>query len=325
MLAKVARAQARAMELERGELEAMNAVAAVHLLRGDSISAVAAAMDAVQLARRLGERGLGADARVSLHFASFNLGARGGVEAGLRGCVADAIELMDRRLEARARSALGVVYGDDGRFDAASFEFERALVAARLHGGPTCPARLLSNLANLHRKRALAHLAAGFESRALQECREASVLARRACGLAARGGALAIEVDALAISGCVRIMEGRVREGRAFLDEAIAIGRASRWRPAILWVLCEKGALLAAANELDGARECYLEALDIASQLRPSRKIGLACTGLAEVAARRGDALEAGHWRGRAAGEDTEYERARRETRDQVETFLLAA
>ena len=324
-LAKVARAQAQGMELARGELTALNAAAVVHLLRGDSICAVAAAMDAMQMARRLGERALAADARVTLHFASFNLGARDGVESGLRACVADAIELMDRRLETRARSALGVVYGDGGRFDAASFEFQRALVTARIHDGPTCPARLVANLANLHRKRAVSDLAAGFEARALHECREAEALARRACGLAAREGAVAIEVDALAIAGCVRVMQGSRRVGRALLQEAVAIGRAARSRPTILWVLCELGSLLASELELEAAAAAFTEALDIASPLRPSRKVGQACTGLAEVAARRGDARGADAWRERAAVEDAEYERVRHQTREQVDAFLLAA
>lgn len=289
-LAKVARAQAQGMELARGELTALNAAAVVHLLRGDAISAVAAAMDAMQMVRRLNERALAADARVTLHFASFNLGARDGVESGLRACVADAVELMDRPLESRARSALGVVYGDGGRFDAASFEFQRALVTARIHGGPTCPARLVANLANLQRKRAVA-----------------------------------IEVDALAIAGCVRVLQGRRRVGRALLQEAVAIGHAARSRPAILWVLCELGSLLASELELEAAAAAFTEALDIASQLRPSRKVGQACTGLAEVAARRGDARGADAWRERAAAEDAEYERARHQTREQVDAFLLAA
>ena len=324
-LAKVARAQAQGLGLRRGELVALNAVAVVHLLRGDSISAVAAAMDALQLARELDERGMEAEARVSLHFASFNLGARDGIEAGLRACVAEAVERMDRGLEVRARAVLGIVYGDGACFDAAALEFERALVTARMHDGPTCPARLLANLANLHRKRAAAHFAAGFEARALRECHKAEMLARRACGMAARDGSVAIEVDALAIAGCLRLMKGQVAQALAHFEEALAIGRASRWRAAIVWVLCEMAELLASEGEVERARVAYVEALDIASQLRPSCKVARACDGLARVAARRGDVHDAMQWRERARDEAAEYERARRQTREQVESFLLAA
>jgi tetratricopeptide (TPR) repeat protein len=324
-LAKVARTMAQGMELERGELEALNAAAIVHLLRGDSISAVAAAMDACDIARRIDDRALAAQARVSLHLSSFNLGARGDVEPGLRGCVADAMELLDRPLEVRARTALGVVYGDEGRFDAASFEFERALVTARLHGGTTCPARLVSNLANLHRKRALAALAEGYEARALRECAEAVALARRACGLAAREGATPIEIDALGIWGCVRVIQGEPGHGRMLLEESVALGRGARWRPATVWVSCELGALLASLDHLEAARAAYAEAYETACTLRPSRKIALACEGLAHVAARRGEVADAELWRRKAEHEAAEYERVRRATRSQVESFLLAA
>jgi tetratricopeptide (TPR) repeat protein len=324
-LAKVARAMAQGMELARGELEALNAAAIVHLLRGDSISAVAAAMDACEIARRVDEPALAAQARVSLHLASFNLGARGDVEPGLRGCIADAMALLDRPLEVRARTALGVVYGDGGRFDAASFEFERALVTARLHGGATCPARLVSNLANLHRKRALAAVARGHEARALHECAEAVLLARRACGLAARDGATPIEIDALGIWGCVRVIQGEPVAGRLLMEESVALGRGARLRQPTVWVSCELGALLLSLDEPEAARRAYAEAYDVACTLRPSRKIALACEGLARVAARRGDVAEAESWRRKAEHEVADYERVRATTRVQVESFLLAA
>jgi hypothetical protein len=48
------------------------------------------------------------------------------------------------------------VLGDEGHFDAAAYEFDRALRLARDNPGPTSPARITANIANLHRKRAVA-------------------------------------------------------------------------------------------------------------------------------------------------------------------------
>jgi tetratricopeptide (TPR) repeat protein len=324
-LAKVARAQAQGMEMDRGEVQALNAAAIVHLLRGDPISAIAAAMDACQVARRVDDRALAAHAQVSLHLSAHNLGARDDVERGLRGCIAEAIAVSDPQLEVRARTALGVIHGDAGRFDAAAFELRCALATAERHDGMICPARLVANLANLHRKRARAELSRGSEASAARECVEAEALARRACVLAARDGAAAVEIDALAIWGCVQRMQGDPVRARALLQESVALGRAARSRPAIVWILCELAGILLEQADLDGAWAAYGEALEIAGALRPSSKVAAACEGLAEVAERRGDAAEAQHWRRRAAQEAEDDERARRQTRQQVDTFLLAA
>ena len=48
-LALQARRQAQAIESVRGELAALNAAAMVHLIRGDAVAAVAAAIDARDL------------------------------------------------------------------------------------------------------------------------------------------------------------------------------------------------------------------------------------------------------------------------------------
>ena len=81
--------------------------------------------------------------------------------------------------EARARNALGVVLGDRGHFDAAAYEFDRALRLCReSEPGALSPARITANMANLHRKRAVAWLAGGYEAKALHDQRELIVLAR---------------------------------------------------------------------------------------------------------------------------------------------------
>lgn len=313
-----ARRQAQAIESSRGELAALNAAAIVHLIRGDAVAAVAAALDARDLARRAGDRPLLGQAIVSLQSAAFVLGASEAVHASLRACAQEAIDAGDAALEARARTALGVVLGDEGHYDAAAYEFDRALRIAEGTPGPTSPARITANIANLHRKRAVAFLKAGFEARAMGECDRAARIAREACRLAAEDGAVSVEIDALAIAGCVLELRGRSEQARVLLRESIALARASRCPSAAVWVLCELGRLALGSSDLDEAHASYSGALEIARELRPSRKIALACNGLADVHARRGDPGGAEAWRERSAEEAAAFEVASLQTRRQI-------
>ena len=85
-----------------------------------------------------------------------------------------------------------------------------------------------------------------------------------------------------------------------------------------MWVLCELARMLLAAGDVEEAGTAYAEALDLARELRPSRKIATACFGLADVAARRGDAPAASRWRERGAEEAAAFEIASLQTRRQV-------
>ena len=318
-LALQARRQAQSLETERGELEALNAAAVVHLIRGDAVSAVATAIDARDLAQRAGDRSLLGQAQVSLQMSAFILGAAEGVHAALRECTREALESGDLDVEARARTALGVVLGDGGHFDAAAYEFDRALRLCREADLATLSeARILANVANLHRKRAGAYLAQGYEARGLHECGLAIRVAREACRLAAVEGAVSVEIDALAIAGCAHEQRGEPARARILLSESIALGRAARCPSAVVWVLCELARMQLAAGDLEDAGAVYGEALDLASELRPSRKIAAACFGLAEVAARQGDAGAAERWRERGAEEAAAFEIASLQTRRQI-------
>jgi len=317
-LALQARRQARAIDAMRGELAALNAAAMVHLIRGDAVAAVAAAIDARDLARRTGDRPLLGQAMVSLQSAAFVLGASDEVQPALRKCAQEAIDAGDAVLETRARMALGVVLGDQGEFDAAAHEYDQALRISRDHQGPTSPARITANIANLHRKRAMALFAGGFEARALKECHHAGLAAREACRLAAAEGAVSVEIDALALAGCVLELRSEGERARVLLRESIALGRAARCASAVVWVLCELGRLALAAGDLEEAHTAYAGALETARDLRPSRKIAVACGGLADVLARRGDAAAANSWRERAAEEIAAFEIASLQTRRQI-------
>jgi uncharacterized protein HemY len=86
----------------------------------------------------------------------------------------------------------------------------------------------------------------------------------------------------------------------------------------VVWVLCELGRLALGSSDLDEAQSSYSGALEIARELRPSRKIALACSGLADVHARRGDASGAAAWRERSVEEAAAFEVASLQTRRQI-------
>jgi tetratricopeptide (TPR) repeat protein len=323
-LALQARRRAQGLELGVGEIEALSAAAIVHIIRGDAIAAVATAIDACGLARRSGRATLHPHALVSLKLAASSLGACDDPVRALQACVSEAIACGDAPVEIRARVGLGVVFGDAGRFDAAQYEFVRALQLAERHPDTTGPSRITANIANLHRKRALAHLAAGFEARGLHECDAAARVAGRACRMAVEERNVAAEIDALAIRGCAHDLRGERERAQALLRASIALGQASRCPSAIVWVLCELGRMCLAADDLAGARGAFLEALELARELRPSRKIAVACAGLADVLAREGDVPATLAWRERAADETAAFEIASLQTRRQIREFFAA-
>jgi tetratricopeptide (TPR) repeat protein len=318
-LALQARRQAQSLETVRGELEALNAAAVVHLIRGDAVAAVATAIDARDLARRTGDRSLLGQAVVSLQMSAFILGAGDDVHGVLRACTREALEHGDKAVEVRARVALGVVLGDAAHFDAAAYEFDRAMrLAGEVTRSIASTARIKANIANLHRKRATAYLELGYEARGLHESGLAIAVAREACRLAAEEGSVSVEIDALAIAGCACEQRGEPARGRVLLRESIALGRAARCPSAIVWVLCELARMSLRDGCIDEAACAYAEALDLARELRPSRKIAAACFGLAEVEARRGDAAAAAAWRERGAEEAAAFEIAGLQTRRQL-------
>lgn len=317
-LALQARRRAQGLEMGQGELEALNAAATVHLIRGDTIAAVAAAMDACSLARRTGNRVIYGHAFVSLKISAYNLGACDDVVEALARCAHEAQELGDGGIEMRARLGLGVVLGDKGRFDDARTQFLKALPLAELNREASGPSRVIANLANLHRKRAVDHREAGREAEARHELSEAIRVSRHARRLAAAEGHLAVEIDALGIEGCAQALSGDRELAHALLQASAELGRKSRCPTAVVWVLCELGRNRVAAGELEAARAAYTEALEVAADTRPSRKIGVACEALAGIDELAANPVGARFWRERAADEIAQFEIARLQTRRQL-------
>jgi len=304
-LASHARRHARSLETVHGEVEALNAAAIVHLIRGDAICAAAAAIDATQLARATDDPVLVGHARLSLAMARLTLGIPGDHCEHLAAIAASASG--DAAFEIRARVTLGIALGDAGRFDEAEVEFRAALSLGRNHESTTTPARIVTNIANLGRKRAMA--AAEPREIALA-CADGIWHAHWARSLAMEEGGVPVIVDALAVHGALLVRKGNPREGAALLREAIATGRTHRCHTPLAWILCELGGLLLDFGDLAGAHEAYGEALEIGVQLTPSRKVEAACNGIARVEERSGDAEAAAVWRARAAAEAEAYRRS---------------
>lgn len=152
----------------------------------------------------------------------------------------------------------------------------------------------------------------------MRECAEAIAKSREACRLAAREGAVSVEIDALAVSGCAHEQRGEPARARLLLRASIVLGRAARCPSAIVWVLCELGRMSLAAGDVEDARAAFAEALELARELRPSRKIATACFGLADVDARSGHPEAASRWRDRGAEEAAAFEIASLQTRKQI-------
>lgn len=318
--AQHARRHAREHDDEHGVLEATNAASIVHLVRGDTISAVAAAIDAHAVATRLGERSLQGHALVTLCTCAFNLGTHRDVERELRVTLEDAEERSDVGLEVRARIALGIVLGDLGEFDAAQRQLECALFLVWGHRDWSSPARVTANLANVHRKRALAHLAAGHAAEAAEELLEAERVAGQAFHLAVEDDSIPTRTDALGIRACALDLRGEREKALALLACAVALGGEAHCRSSILWLVCELGRLRLAAGDARGATSAYAEAFDIAAALRPCAKAETACLGLAEAAAAMGRSPD--EWRERAEREAVEFERWRRMASHQLDQFF---
>jgi hypothetical protein len=319
-----ARRRARDLDALLGEIEALNAGAMVHLIRGDAMSAAAAALDAAHLARGTGYEIAREHAAVSLSLAALNLEVRDDLVTRLGERVATAVRLGDCNLEIRARVAHGIALGDGGDFIEAARELNGAL---RLALAPcltsySTPARITANIANLYRKRAEWHVERGIDPS--EDIEDTARFARRASTMAIEEGSVPILIDALAIHGRVLALEGRHERARALFRESVATGRAHRCRTSLSWVLCELGKVSLAMDDVPGARVAYADALEMSLEVAPSRKIEVACKGLAEVERRAGNELGERHWLQRAAAESEEYERMRCHTRKELEAFFSA-
>jgi tetratricopeptide (TPR) repeat protein len=310
-LAQQAWQGARERKDERGILEATNAASIVHMIRGDSISAVAAAIDAHQLAHRLGERSLAGHARVNLCYAGFYHGTQQDAAEVLHRCVDQAVAEKDVGLEIRSRVGLGIVLSELGKYETPATHFDRAMELAESHPHFTPPACIAVNFANHY-------LRAG-------ELEESAWMADQAFRLALGEEGIPAGIDALGVRALALERLGAGDKALALLAYAVTLGGEALPRGVVLWVLCELARVRFLAAQYEGSRHAWLQALDIATVLRPSAKIHLACAGLADVEAKLGNDEVAAQWRARAKSEEVDFASWRDDTRLQLDRFLRTA
>lgn len=318
-LVRHVRQEARGLALRRCEAEALNAAAMVHTVRRDVIAAVAAGIDAHEMAREAGDGALATQALVSLAAAACELGLHEEARRTHAACIRHAVETGDRELEVRARTGLGIVLGDLGEFDEAGPELCRALMLAGRYHEITCPSRALSNLANFHRKRARAGRDPDARERDVQD---GESLARRAIELAQERGNLSVQIDAIAIRGWLAELQDDLAGALAHFQASCRL--ATSTRSPVAWLLGETGRIHLALGDADAARHHWQEMLDIATEVRPSPSIAAACAGLARAERGLGNEVGGRRWSERAAEEAQELERIRAQTRRSLEAFFTA-
>lgn len=321
-IALQAREQARGLEIEAGELAALNAAAIVHAIRGDPIAAAASAIDAHALAVRLGEHAAAGHALVTLAGSALALGLAEDARVALGRALARALAGRDSTLEVRTRVALGVALGDLGEFGSAEREFTLSMEVARRTGDSANPATLLANLANLHCKRGAQRRGRGESAEAALEGIQAEVVGRRALEVAASQGNAPVQVDATAVMARSRDLQGDAAGAMRGYESAARVARAAGCRARMPWFLLELGRLRLEAGDLAGARAACEEALQAAGDLRPSAKLSGACAALARIERCLGDEVGARRWERRGAEESDRLEDLRREVRSQLRSCL---
>ena len=323
-LALQARQQARGLEIEAGELAALNAAAICHGIRGDHAAAAAAGIDTFELAQRLGETRVCDDALVTLCNAACALGFRSEARALLPRLIHGAVSAGHSALEYRARVAFGLLLGESGEFDCAGRQFTRALFLVRMRGYPS-RSRIEANIANLHRKRAAREFACGGKAHGQAACAVAQDGAQRALSLAIEEANAQVEIDALAVLGQVRMLLGDATSARDWYERAALRADEVRARGSLACILLELGRVRMAMGEIEAARDALRRALESAIENQPSALVAQACRALGECDHALGDELGERRWQERADVEDAEFERACVHTRRELQAFFLRA
>jgi predicted ATPase/class 3 adenylate cyclase/Tfp pilus assembly protein PilF len=203
------------------------------------------------------------------------------VEAGRH--LEQAIELAqrigDRRIEGRARSALGMLHMDQGRVDEAAREFQHALALHRTTGDQRFEGAVLGNLGNLD-------LEQGRMEEARRHYEEALVVVRQA-------GHRRVEGSLLGNLGLLHYEQGRLDEAFAHYRAALAVHREVGSRRLEATVLGNLALLCFEQGKRDEARLHHEAALALHRAVGNRRDEGIVLANLGELHFALGDHTQA--------------------------------
>lgn len=292
----------------RGMMLALNACAMCHAMRHDEMTAIAAAVDAFDLAHRLGdESGLG-------HALTTIVGGTTSAEMFpdaadvLNDIIHRALAASDLDLEIRARVGRCIVLGDQRSFKLAEAELAMTLRLQRMYAPDRFSvARLLLNHANLHRKR-LAQLAQYATSTVLQTAAsEARAVCVDAMAHAVREDNRPVEILGAMILGFLYRITGDFDSAIQVLTDAIPRARLHYLQGQLPDILSELAEVHRAAGNTPQYVATLEAALVEAEGKRPTRRLESLCRKLAAQAHCESDAAREAVFTARAINEAREF------------------
>jgi DNA-binding SARP family transcriptional activator/tetratricopeptide (TPR) repeat protein len=193
-------------------------------------------------------------------------------------------EIGDRAGEARALDNLGAICCRQGRYEQAASQHRQALAIFREIGDPIGQARALANLGCVRTRQHLREQAVG--------CLEDSLRLSR------QNGDRAGEAEALSHLGAVHLSDGHTRQAEENYRQAIALFREIGHQASEADALNGSGDVLLAMDQPARARARHVLALDLAIQVGETYQQAGAHRGLAHAHAADGNYQAARrHWR----------------------------
>lgn len=206
------------------QAEVLNAASMCHYARGDHMMAIASGLDAYQGFSRSNELVRMGHALTTIAASCKEINAVDLSIEALQGCLNIASRSGDAFLEARSRNTLGIVMGEEGRFDDAEHHLSEAQRCLEAAGASTYLPKVIANFGSLFKKRAEVALAAGDGEGARRFLRRAVEMLEE--GLAADGDANLFEkADKFTALAEYHFLLGEYPAARERANEALGLGK----------------------------------------------------------------------------------------------------
>ncbi len=207
---------------------ALDAAAMCHYARGDCLMALSSGLDAYQHFYAVDdERSIG-NVLTTIASAFKDIEVLDLAEMTLNVCVGIADRHEDHFLEARARNALGVLLGDIGRFDEALVQFtasRQRLIEMQLDA---ITAKVVSNIGNLQKKRAVALIKTGQPEMANTCLRDAIMFVDEGLKASTEDGNMFDIADKSSALSEYYFLLHEFPRARLYIDQALIFGNKIR-------------------------------------------------------------------------------------------------